>query len=64
MLLSHEGDNMTDPLAQLQEQLRKDQKLLDAIKAQLPALEAINHDAGIRLYGLTMHTVLPPCKYG
>ena len=41
MLLSHEGDNMADPLAHLQEQLRKDQKLLDTIKAHLPELEQL-----------------------
>ena len=32
---------MPDPLAHLQEQLRKDQKLLDAIKAHLPALDQL-----------------------
>ena len=32
---------MPDPLAHLQEQLRKDQKLLDAIKVHLPALEQL-----------------------
>ena len=41
MLLRHEGDNMAEPLAHLQEQLRKDQKLLDTIKAHLPALEQL-----------------------
>src|SRR5256885_5510703 len=32
---------MPDPLAHLQEQLRKDQRLLDTIKAHLPALEQL-----------------------
>jgi hypothetical protein len=32
---------MADPLAHLREQLRKDQKLLDTIKAHLPAFEQL-----------------------
>src|SRR5882724_8578309 len=39
---SHDrGDTMPDPLAHIQEQLRKDQKLLDTIKVHLPALEQL-----------------------
>ena len=45
---------MPDPLAYLQEQLRKDQQLLDTIKAHLPALdqlvEMLEYDYEDRMY--------------
>src|SRR5438128_2355823 len=39
--LPNQGKAMPDPLASLQEHLRKDQQLLDAIKAHLPVLEQV-----------------------